>query len=67
MPLARPTTSHGAKLFIIDWTHSFWGMGPQSDKVVNEGVARGLFEQQGFVFDRSFPAGAKHYGLALRL
>ena len=57
----------GAKLFIIDWTHSFRGMGPQAEHVVNEQSARALFEEQGFTFERTFPAGAQHYGLALRL
>ena len=57
----------GAKLFIIDWTFSFRGMGPPPEQVVNEQTARDLFESQGFTFDRTFPAGAQHYGLALRL
>ncbi len=57
----------GAKLFIIDWTYSFKGMGPQAEHVVNEQAARDLFESQGFTFERTFPAGAQHYGLALRL
>ena len=57
----------GAKLFVLDWSHSFWGMGPQSDQVISEQAARDLFEQRGFTFDRSFSAGAQHYGLAFRL
>ena len=57
----------GAKLFIIDWTYSFRGMGPPAEQVINEQSARDLFESQGFLFERTFPAGAKHYGLALRL
>lgn len=56
----------GGKLFVIDWTESFAGMGPQPGDVVDEFTARSLVEAAGFVFDRSFPAGEHHYGLAFR-
>ena len=60
------TMRKGAKLFIIDWTDSFGGLGPQQSHVVSEGDARSLAEKAGFSYDRSFPAGDHHYGLALR-
>lgn len=56
----------GGKFFILDWTESFGGMGPASDAVVSEGDAKGLAEQNGFTFERTFPAGEHHYGLAFR-
>ncbi len=56
----------GAKLFIIDWTDSFGGLGPHNDHVVREGEARAIAERAGFTFERSFPAGDHHYGIACR-
>lgn len=56
----------GGKLFVIDWTESFGGMGPRSDHVVREDEARSIAESCGFRYERSFPAGEHHYGLALR-
>ncbi len=57
----------GGKLFVIDWADSFGGMGPQAGSVVSEANAKALMEQQGFHFERSFPAGEHHYGLAFRV
>ncbi len=56
----------GGKLFIIDWTDSFGGLGPQPGHVVREEDAKVLAQSVGFTFDRSFPAGEHHYGLAFR-
>ena len=56
----------GGKLFIIDWTDSFAGLGPSPDSVVTEDMARALFENVGFTLERDFPAGDHHYGIALR-
>jgi arsenite methyltransferase len=56
----------GAKLFIIDWTDSFGGLGPHPGHVVSMDEARRLAENAGFSFDREFPAGAHHYGFACR-
>ncbi len=60
------TVRSGGKLFIIDWSESFGGLGPQPYDVVLEQEARALAEQEGFVFDRLFDAGDHHYGLAFR-
>ena len=56
----------GGKLFIVDWSESFSGLGPQPGQVVDANAARALIETAGFVFDRTFDAGDHHYGLAYR-
>lgn len=56
----------GGKFFIIDWSESFGGMGPQAGDVVSKADAVALCERNGFVLDREFPAGDHHYGLAFR-
>lgn len=56
----------GAKFFVIDWSDSFGGLGPQTAHVVKESEARALCERAGFVFERTFPTGDHHYGLAFR-
>ncbi len=56
----------GGKAIIVDWTDSFGGLGPQPHMVVGEAAARALFEAQGCVYERSFPAGDHHYGISLR-
>ncbi len=60
------TLRSGAKLFVIDWSQSFGGLGPQTQDVVTESAARDHFESAGFVFERQFDAGDHHYGLAFR-
>lgn len=61
--LLRP----GGKLFIIDWTEPWGGLGPREDMVYKKDAAVALFENSGFVFEADFPAGDHHYGIALRL
>lgn len=56
----------GGKLFIIDWSESFGGLGPPPDMVFAENNARQFAEKSGFTFERSFPAGEHHYGIAFR-
>lgn len=56
----------GGKLFIIDWMGSFGGIGPKPEDVVTEFEARALGEAAGFMYDRFFPVGEHHYGIALR-
>jgi arsenite methyltransferase len=56
----------GGKFFLIDWTESFGNLGPEPNAVVPEGVAQSAAESVGFVFERHFPAGDHHYGLAFR-
>jgi ubiquinone/menaquinone biosynthesis C-methylase UbiE len=56
----------GGKLFLIDWTDSFGGLGPQPKDVLIESQARTLAEQAGFSIEGTFPAGDHHYGLMCR-
>ena len=56
----------GGKLFVIDWTDSYGGLGPQPKDVIIESEARTMLEQAGFVVEGTFPAGEHHYGLACR-
>tara|TARA_B100000745_G_scaffold224850_1_gene150328 strand:+ start:247 stop:777 length:531 start_codon:yes stop_codon:yes gene_type:complete len=56
----------GGKLFVIDWSESFGNLGPEPNAVVSKSQARALVEEAGFVFERSYPAGDHHYGLAFR-
>lgn len=56
----------GGKLFVIDWTDSFGGLGPHPKDVIREGDATALLKEAGFVVERTFPSGDHHYGLACR-
>jgi hypothetical protein len=60
------TIRSGGKFFIIDWTESFAGMGPQQERVITAADTTALLEANGFLFERAFPAGDHHYGLAFR-
>lgn len=59
-------TRKGGRLIVIDWTESFGGLGPRGDAIVSLGAAKELVIANGFSFDRDFPAGAHHYGLAFK-
>jgi len=56
----------GGKIFIVDWTDSFGGMGPTPELVIVEEEAKKLAEGTGFTFEHTFPAGDHHYGLIMR-
>jgi hypothetical protein len=60
------TIRSGGKFFVIDWTESFAGMGPQPSHVVTPDATTALFESNGFVLEREYPTGDHHYGLAFR-
>lgn len=62
----RRMLQSGGKLLMIDWSESFGGMGPQPSDVVPQADATALIERHGFHFERLFPAGEHHYGLAFR-
>lgn len=62
----RRTIRQGGLMYVIDWTESWGGMGPQPGQVVSEESAKALFESNGFIFERAYPAGDHHYGLAFR-
>ncbi len=54
------------RLFVIEWSDSFGGMGPQPQFVIPEAHTKAFVEQAGFSFERTFPAGDHHYGLVFR-
>ena len=56
----------GGKFFIVEWSDSFGGLGPKSTEIVDEYAAKRLAEDAGFTYERSFPAGDHHYGVAFR-
>jgi len=56
----------GAKFFVIDWTESFGGLGPEPSAVVTAEQATDMCEAAGLVLEREFDAGDHHYGLAFR-
>lgn len=60
------TLRSGGKFFVIDWTDAVAGMGPTPDRLVGIADCTALLESQGFVYERDFPAGEHHYGLAFR-
>lgn len=61
------TLRPGGKLLVVDWTESFAGLGPAPSAVVPAATAIDLCESHGFVYEREFPAGEHHYGLAFRV
>lgn len=54
------------RLFFIDWSDSFGGIGPKADAVVTEDQAKTFFEKNNFVIERDVPVGSHHYGLVIR-
>ena len=60
------TLRSGGKFFIVDWSDSFGGLGPQPGHVMTALQTQALAEENGFVYERAFDAGDHHYGLAFR-
>lgn len=60
------TLRRGGNFFVVDWTESFSGMGPVPENVIVADEAINLFESNGFIFERDYPAGEHHYGLAFK-
>jgi ubiquinone/menaquinone biosynthesis C-methylase UbiE len=56
----------GGKLMVVDWTETVLGLGPTVDRLINREDCLALFESHGFLFERDFPAGEHHYGVAFR-
>ena len=56
----------GGKLMIVDWSETVPGLGPTPDRLLTQEDCKALFESHGFIFERDFPAGEHHYGLAFR-
>lgn len=60
------TVRKGGKFFVVDWTESFAGLGPQPGHVVTAADTKAFFESAGFQLEGEFAAGEHHYGLAFR-
>lgn len=54
------------RVFLVDWSESFGGVGPLQKDVFSEAAAKALFEKHGFAVDRELAAGAQHYGIIFR-
>ena len=60
------TLRPGGQFIIVDWTESFAGLGPQPGHVFPLADTVALLESQGCTFEREFPAGDHHYGVAFK-
>ena len=56
----------GGKLLVIDWKSSYGGLGPKSNDVLKEDVAKSLIESYGFSFVKDIDAGDNHYGFIVK-
>src|SRR5205085_646427 len=63
---AKRILKRGGRALIIDWAGSFGGLGPHEDQVQSERAAKKLFEDEGFAFVESVPAGLYHWGFVMR-
>ncbi|MEX0933563.1 MAG: class I SAM-dependent methyltransferase [Candidatus Paceibacterota bacterium] len=61
----RILKSNGEAL-IIDWAHSFKGMGPSEKHVVSKDSLIEMAGEVGFALDRTIGAGEHHYGLIFK-
>jgi ubiquinone/menaquinone biosynthesis C-methylase UbiE len=66
MTEAARVVRRGGKIFVIDWSDSYGGLGPASACILKEEKVRALGEKAGCTKDRTFPAGDHHYGVAFR-
>jgi ubiquinone/menaquinone biosynthesis C-methylase UbiE len=60
------TLRTGGIVYVVDWIDSFGGIGPHDKYVVSKEAAINLFESSLFIYEREYPAGTYHYGLAFR-
>lgn len=56
----------GGKILVVDWSDSFGGLGPAPDEVIKSDVARTLFEEGGFSFEKDISVGDHHYGMVFK-
>lgn len=61
---ARVLKQYG-RIFVIDWSESFGGMGPKPSDVITKEKALEFANQAGLSLLREFKAGAHHYGIIL--
>lgn len=60
------TIRSGGNLFVIDWTDSSGGLGPLKSQLISAAEVAALCEANNFIFEREYPAGSHHYGLAFK-
>lgn len=53
----------GGRAAVIDWSGSFGGLGPPTERVVSPEETTKIFQKAGFEPAGEFPAGEHHYGL----
>ncbi|MFA5773193.1 MAG: class I SAM-dependent methyltransferase [Candidatus Paceibacterota bacterium] len=63
---AKRVLKKGGKVLLIDWSDSFGGMGPTTESVVTESMAKELFEKRGFKLEESISTSAHHYGIIFK-
>ncbi len=63
---AKRILKPGGRVAVIDWTDSFGNLGPRPEDVVTANLAKKVFAQAGFVWEKDFPAGGHHYGLIFK-
>lgn len=54
---------NGGRVLLVDWQESFGGLGPQAGAVVDEIMAKRIFETGPFEYKKSIDAGEHHYGM----
>lgn len=64
---AKRILKPNGKLLFIDWSDSHGGLGPQQSEIIRPDVARVLFEDKGFEFEKDIEVGDHHYGLIFKL
>ncbi len=60
---AKRVLKNDGKVFLIEWSGSFGGLGPKPEDVVEKGAAKKLFGKLGFATEREINAGTYHYGI----
>lgn len=54
------------QLYVIEWSDSFGGLGPQKQDIVTEDALLEIADREGFEATGRFRAGAHHYGVRFR-
>lgn len=63
---ARRILKKDGEILLVDWSDSFGGMGPKSENVITENMAKELFEKKGFKFIEKISTNAHHYGIIFK-
>lgn len=60
------TIRSGGKLYVVEWSDSFGGLGPQPSEIISLQQTQALCEGCGFIYENEFDAGDHHYGVSFR-